>query len=328
MITCTHCNADNPDGTKFCKKCGAGFAKADACTNCGANLSPGAKFCKKCGTHTAASTAAPAPVPALTPESLAAEQETPAEAQSDTPPPATAPETTAEAPVTQYPASTSAPQPADEAAPHHEPERETASLPPAVAAQATGGKQLKMIIAGVVTVAVIAGGLFWWKSTRQHDVPAETAAASAESADSNANAPVTPPALPAAPLAQQPEPTPAPAPEPAPAPVAVPAPLPPEEVEKPAPPIAPFKAAKTQEAKEKPAAKPASQGETDGQMSATANTLLKKADGYLSTNQYEKAIATAESVLAIDPNNRAAKALAAKARARQMDALKSNSSLE
>lgn len=56
--------------------------------------------------------------------------------------------------------------------------------------------------------------------------------------------------------------------------------------------------------------------------------LLKRAQGDLSRGQYDKAIATAESVLAIEPGNRPAKTLIAKAKARQMDALRNNSTLE
>ncbi|KWC92254.1 hypothetical protein [Burkholderia cepacia] len=56
--------------------------------------------------------------------------------------------------------------------------------------------------------------------------------------------------------------------------------------------------------------------------------LLKRAQGDLSRGQYDKAIATAESVLAIEPGNRPAKTLIGKAKARQMDALRNNSTLE
>ncbi|VWC04629.1 hypothetical protein BLA6993_05025 [Burkholderia lata] len=56
--------------------------------------------------------------------------------------------------------------------------------------------------------------------------------------------------------------------------------------------------------------------------------LLKRAQGDLSRGQYDKAIATAESVLAIEPGNRPAKTLIDKAKARQMDALRNNSTLE
>ncbi|MBN3844898.1 hypothetical protein, partial [Burkholderia sp. Ac-20349] len=56
--------------------------------------------------------------------------------------------------------------------------------------------------------------------------------------------------------------------------------------------------------------------------------LLKRAQGDLSRGQYDKAIATAESVLALEPGNRPAKTLIDKAKARQMDALRNNSTLE
>ncbi|KWD58255.1 hypothetical protein WL68_27845 [Burkholderia cepacia] len=62
--------------------------------------------------------------------------------------------------------------------------------------------------------------------------------------------------------------------------------------------------------------------------SPAVDGLLKRAQGDLSRGQYDKAIATAESVLAIEPGNRPAKTLIGKAKARQMDALRNNSTLE
>jgi hypothetical protein len=56
--------------------------------------------------------------------------------------------------------------------------------------------------------------------------------------------------------------------------------------------------------------------------------LLRRANGDLSRGQYDKAIATAESVLMLDPGNGQAKALVARAKARQMEALRNSSSLE
>lgn len=51
---CPKCNAVNPEGTKFCGKCGEEFVKAGAvCENCGAALIPGMKFCGECGTKVA-----------------------------------------------------------------------------------------------------------------------------------------------------------------------------------------------------------------------------------------------------------------------------------
>lgn len=56
--------------------------------------------------------------------------------------------------------------------------------------------------------------------------------------------------------------------------------------------------------------------------------LLRRANGDLSCGQYDKAIATAESVLMLDPGNGQAKGLVARAKAQQMEALRNSSSLE
>ncbi|MGA9140622.1 MAG: SPFH domain-containing protein [Methanocella sp.] len=46
---CSKCNANVPDGAKFCPSCGAKQEAAAFCPNCGAKLPPGAKFCPSCG---------------------------------------------------------------------------------------------------------------------------------------------------------------------------------------------------------------------------------------------------------------------------------------
>lgn len=56
--------------------------------------------------------------------------------------------------------------------------------------------------------------------------------------------------------------------------------------------------------------------------------LLERAERYLAMAQFDKAIATAGSVLELEPGNRAARALLDKAKARQMDALRAGSSIE
>lgn len=57
-------------------------------------------------------------------------------------------------------------------------------------------------------------------------------------------------------------------------------------------------------------------------------SLLARADGYIGSSQYDKAIATAESALELQPRSTAAAAMVNKAKARQLDALKSGSSLD
>jgi tetratricopeptide (TPR) repeat protein len=56
--------------------------------------------------------------------------------------------------------------------------------------------------------------------------------------------------------------------------------------------------------------------------------LLAKAETYISNHQYDKAIATGENALVLDPDNASAKALIRRAKAKQLDVLKTGTSLE
>jgi class 3 adenylate cyclase len=47
-MTCSQCQAQNPDDARFCEECGTRLALA--CPQCGAEVSPGKKFCRACGT--------------------------------------------------------------------------------------------------------------------------------------------------------------------------------------------------------------------------------------------------------------------------------------
>jgi class 3 adenylate cyclase/tetratricopeptide (TPR) repeat protein len=47
-MTCSQCQAQNPDDARFCEECGARLALA--CPQCGAEINPGKKFCRSCGT--------------------------------------------------------------------------------------------------------------------------------------------------------------------------------------------------------------------------------------------------------------------------------------
>jgi class 3 adenylate cyclase/tetratricopeptide (TPR) repeat protein len=58
-MKCPRCQADNRDGARFCRECGATFAAA--CPSCGAKVEAGSKFCDSCG---AALAAAPTPTAA------------------------------------------------------------------------------------------------------------------------------------------------------------------------------------------------------------------------------------------------------------------------
>src|SRR5512133_3064774 len=64
-MRCPHCDADTPDGAKFCIECGTPLKPR--CPQCGADTLPRAKFCGECGTpltaQSSASPAAPSPSP-------------------------------------------------------------------------------------------------------------------------------------------------------------------------------------------------------------------------------------------------------------------------
>jgi class 3 adenylate cyclase/tetratricopeptide (TPR) repeat protein len=51
-MRCTNCEAENPDGLKFCNQCGTPFALR--CPRCGFANAAGAKFCGECGVSLAA----------------------------------------------------------------------------------------------------------------------------------------------------------------------------------------------------------------------------------------------------------------------------------
>ena len=59
-MKCPRCQADNRDGARFCRECGASFAAA--CPSCGAKLDAGSRFCDSCGAAMAAA-ATPAEAP-------------------------------------------------------------------------------------------------------------------------------------------------------------------------------------------------------------------------------------------------------------------------
>ena len=46
-MRCPECNTENPEGKKFCRKCGAKLASA--CPQCAAEILPGDRFCGECG---------------------------------------------------------------------------------------------------------------------------------------------------------------------------------------------------------------------------------------------------------------------------------------
>jgi hypothetical protein len=72
-MRCPHCDADAPDGARFCIECGTSLQRR--CPQCGADTLPRAKFCAECGTpltaHSPASAAVPPSMRRYTPGYLA-----------------------------------------------------------------------------------------------------------------------------------------------------------------------------------------------------------------------------------------------------------------
>ena len=76
-----------------------------------------------------------------------------------------------------------------------------------------------------------------------------------------------------------------------------------------------------------PAAKPAA-GKPAIPADEKSQALLSRAEQYLQRAQFDKAIATAENILDLEPDNRAARVLLEKAKAKQLEALRNGSSIE
>ena len=64
-MRCPHCEADTPDGAKFCIECGTPLTPR--CPQCGADTRPRAKFCGECGTPLTAQSPAPPAAPPPSP---------------------------------------------------------------------------------------------------------------------------------------------------------------------------------------------------------------------------------------------------------------------
>jgi len=62
-MKCQNCRTENPEGAKFCKKCGRSLQPELVCPQCGHTNPEGKKFCNSCG-HALAE---PAPTPTAPP---------------------------------------------------------------------------------------------------------------------------------------------------------------------------------------------------------------------------------------------------------------------
>src|SRR5512132_3815064 len=71
-MNCPLCQAENREGARFCRECGALFAAV--CSSCGAKIEAGSKFCDNCGTPLAAT-----PTPTYEPGGAAGTAAAPAE---------------------------------------------------------------------------------------------------------------------------------------------------------------------------------------------------------------------------------------------------------
>jgi hypothetical protein len=186
----------------------------------------------------------------------------------------------------------------------------------------------------IVLVSLVCAGAYWWSGSHKSTDTASQADASVLQ---------TPAPMPAPPVAPA-EPVPSPAPErpassgaEAPAQPAAPATASPQLDRSPATPTAEvvdgLHAAKPAQPKRAaPAPRPEGRSalrspQSDG-LNEKVATMLSKGDGYIANQQYDKAVATGESVLVLDPDNAAAKVLIRRAKARQLDALKSGTSLD
>ncbi len=51
LMTCSHCGAETPVDSRFCKECGQRLAPEEelTCPHCGTKIPAGSKFCKECG---------------------------------------------------------------------------------------------------------------------------------------------------------------------------------------------------------------------------------------------------------------------------------------
>jgi len=301
MPSCKKCGTENKANVKFCKACGTSMVQAASATNtciaCQAPLATGARFCKKCGaanTSASISGSGESALSSLDGVSLSAHlaaADAPAMPASSPPP-----EQAAEMGVVDGPSHMAAPVGTDKPS-----------------------RFLLPICAVLILLGIAGAGLYWWKVGQTGDGQS-LAASPGKERDT------------AVPAAEIPRSLPLPLPTP---PVAPPSaevhqtlPGPDNSTEQATrdtvakvPPLRPAPAVKQRSFVAPPV-------EIPDVMAKKVSTLLARADGYISSRQYDKAIATAESALELAPGSAAATTMINKAKARQLEALKADSSLD
>ncbi|KAG0188745.1 hypothetical protein DFQ28_004398 [Apophysomyces sp. BC1034] len=294
MTQCTSCTAELPNNTKFCKQCGMPAVntepnKSDVrCRHCGQALRHNLRFCSQCGIPV---------VRSLDDLDIMGVESASARPQPDDNVP---------------------PQRAEQRLnPASEPVETHPDFVPRIGGTTTRTITRRVLyVIGIVTVAACASSALWWYQThgRTSTAPAEVSivapiqgpatASTAIAVPAPANTATSTTGQPASPNTTAVAQTNA---------VRVPASGSAPNVP------APASAITTAAPPKPPATAPGP---------SPITRLLKRAERDLALGRYDKAIATADSVLELEPGNRQAKALVRKAKAKQIDALRNNSSLE
>ena len=298
-MACSKCGAENAPTAKFCRGCGSPLSAAAPaaaagarCPQCENICSPAAKFCPKCG-HSFLS-ADTVPVPPAASETKS----------SPPPPPPRAVQPPSPPPVAKQPPKRAA----------------HAALPVTASDGPASRTPLIVAVVAVIAIAVAGGGVYYWKYMR---VSPEPSAGPAPEMSVETPLAVTPEPMAPEPMApeqtaQEPttqEPLLPEQPDSGPSPV--------ESPETVATDTAPPQVATAPPVPVAPPLPPAAPAGLQPEIAARIRTMLRQGREYKQQLQYDKAIATAESVLMIDPGNRDAKRLMKDAKEGQQAALNS-----